>query len=102
VAERTDTYTSAEVADGVSGLLVGAGLITMVLFPLSIPILLLTLVSLLPLALPLVVVAVPVLVILGLVRLIARFTRPKSVRVSAPRNTGQPHGHGNPQMGTSR
>jgi membrane protein implicated in regulation of membrane protease activity len=72
----------AEVVDEISKWTVGFGVITVALFGLSLPILLLTAVALLPLAVPLIaiglvaaVVAVPILLVRRLVRGIRSRTR---------------------------
>jgi uncharacterized membrane protein len=78
--EKGDVMNSQtqEVIDEAATWTVGLGIITMVLAPLSIPILVLTAVAVIPLVLPLValalvaaIVAVPVLLIRKLVRVIA-------------------------------
>jgi hypothetical protein len=78
--------TRYEIADEMSGWLVGGGLITMVLFPLALPLIVLTVVATIPLvlvalagALAVAVVAAPVLLVRGLAR---RATR--ALRASRP------------------
>jgi hypothetical protein len=75
---HSDGHSAVEVADTLGAWGVGGGMITMALFPLAIPFLVLTLVALLPLLAPVVVigvlagvVALPVM----LVRAIARRVR---------------------------
>jgi hypothetical protein len=71
----THPTTSDDDVTEVSGWLVGVGMITLVLFPLSVPFLILTAVAVIPLLLPLVavglvaaVLAVPVLLVRALRR----------------------------------
>jgi uncharacterized membrane protein len=68
---RTSESSSAGVADEASGLLAGAGVLTIALFPFAVPGLLLGL----ALALPLVVLALPALAIWLLVRSVSRVVR---------------------------
>jgi hypothetical protein len=73
------THSRAEVVDEVSKWAVGLGIVVVALFPLSIPILILTLAALVPLAVPLLalgVLAVPVLLARRLVRRLRRGGRP--------------------------
>ena len=77
-------YRRAEVADEVSKWTVGLGIVVMALFPLSLPILILTGLALAPLLLPLLavglvaaVVAVPVLLVRGLARRVGRRNQPR-------------------------
>jgi hypothetical protein len=77
----------AEVADEVSKWTVGLGIITFALFPLSLPILILTAVAVLPLLLPALavglligVVAVPILAVQSLRRRVGRARRSKGER----------------------
>jgi hypothetical protein len=79
---RLDPHSASDVADTTNALLVGGGLITMVLFPLALPILALTAVALLPFLLPPLVVvlaiallALPVLLVRGVLRLASRALR---------------------------
>jgi hypothetical protein len=83
--------TSVSMLDGASALLVGAGVITMALFPLALPIIVLTAVAvlpllLLPLALGLVVaaVALPVLCVRALWRRVraSRRRQPITLRLN--------------------
>jgi membrane protein implicated in regulation of membrane protease activity len=80
----------AEVVDEVSKWGVGAGIVTVALFPLSIPILVLTAVALLPLLVPVLalgliagIVAAPVM----LVRRLVRRRRPPQERYDGSRET---------------
>jgi hypothetical protein len=80
-------FARAEVADEVSKWTVGLGTIVVALFPLSIPILLLTAVALLPLVLPVIavglvvaIVALPVLLVRRLVRVVRGSTRVPTAR----------------------
>jgi hypothetical protein len=77
----------AEVVDEVSKWGVGGGILLMALFPLALPILILTLVALVPLALPVVavalvagVVALPVILIRKLSSSVRKFRRPRRRR----------------------
>jgi membrane protein implicated in regulation of membrane protease activity len=79
-AERS-APSRAEVIDEVSKWGVGAGIVTVALAPLAIPILVLTLVALLPLALPVVAIGILALPVL-LVRALWRH-RPRRPRRSA-------------------
>ena len=78
----------AEVVDEVSKWSVGLGIVVVALFPLSIPILVLTAVALVPLAIPLIAVAILALpVLLGrrlVARLIARNGRRRSAAPTGP------------------
>ena len=85
-AEST-ARSRAEVADEVSKWTVGLGIITFALFPLSLPILILTAVAVLPLLLPALavglligVVAVPILAVRSLRRRAIRARRSKGKR----------------------
>lgn len=85
-AEST-ARSRVEVADEVSKWTVGLGIITFALFPLSLPILILTAVAVLPLLLPALavglligVVAVPILAVRSLRRRAIRERRPKVER----------------------
>jgi hypothetical protein len=69
-AEST-THSRAELVDEVSKWTVGAGILTVALAPLSIPILALTAIALLPLLLPL----IPIALIAGLLYLPIRLVR---------------------------
>jgi len=78
---RSDAHSAAEVADTLGAWGVGAGMITLALFPLAIPIVALTAVALLPLLVPVValglvvgVVALPIMV----VRAVARRVKARS------------------------
>ena len=80
----------AEVVDEVSKWGVGGGIIMMALFPLALPILILTLVALLPLVVPLIalglaagVVAIPIVLIRKLSPSVRKL-RPARLRQSAP------------------
>src|SRR5829696_10574572 len=81
----------AEVVDEVSKWGVGLGVVLVALFPLSIPILLLTAVALLPLAVPLIAVAIlAVPIVLGrrlVARLIAWNARRRSAAPTGPSTT---------------
>ncbi|MGH2590169.1 MAG: hypothetical protein ACRDGW_05165, partial [Actinomycetota bacterium] len=75
VSRAADPHSAADVADTLSAWGVGAGMITMALFPLAIPILALTAVALLPPLVPVVaqglvvaLVALPVLAARAVVR----------------------------------
>jgi hypothetical protein len=79
----------SEVVDEISTWGVGLGVVTMALFPLAIPFLLLTAVAVIPLVLPVVaialvaaVVAVPVLLLRGLGRRLS--ARGSSARAASP------------------
>ena len=82
MSENAAEHSSAEVIDTVSGFLVGGGILTMALFPLAIPIVVLLIVAALPLlaagavlALIGAVVAAPIVLIRGLSRKIATMRR---------------------------
>jgi membrane protein implicated in regulation of membrane protease activity len=93
MSRNTTEHPGVGVTEGSAGALVGAGLVVMALFPLSIPIVGLTLVALLPLV-PVALaagliaglVAVPVLLIRGLRRRLRR----RSAATPAPSPTIQP------------
>ncbi|MGH2990243.1 MAG: hypothetical protein ACRDMA_10340 [Solirubrobacterales bacterium] len=86
VSRASDPHTAADVADTLSVWGVGAGMITMALFPLAIPILVLTAVALLPLLVPVValglVVALVALPVLA-ARAVGRWARRARGRASA-------------------
>jgi hypothetical protein len=70
-----DGPTAADVADTLSAWAVGAGVITLALFPLAVPILALTAVALLPLVVPVVAVGVAVALVALLVRAVRAAVR---------------------------
>jgi O-antigen ligase len=78
---RSDSPSAVELGGTLSDWAVGGGIVTMALFPLSIPILALTAVALLPLLAPVVVVAA----VVGLVALPVMVLRAISRRVRARR-----------------
>jgi membrane protein implicated in regulation of membrane protease activity len=73
--DRLDPHTAADVADTLSSLAVGAGIVTIALAPLSIPILALTAVALLPLLVPVLAVGVLIALVVLPVRLVRAFAR---------------------------
>jgi hypothetical protein len=71
----TEATPHSQVVEGLSGVLVGGGIITMALFPLAVPLIALTLIAAIPVllitlaaALAVAAVIVPVLLVLGLGR----------------------------------
>jgi hypothetical protein len=66
-----DTPTSAELVDEASNWAIGGGIVTLALFPLAIPGLIILLIGAIPLlllAVPIAIAALPILVVRGLVR----------------------------------
>jgi hypothetical protein len=87
---RTGEQSEIGLFEGVSATLVGGGIVTLALFPLAVPIIVLTAIALLPLVLPalaagliLALVALPIL-------LARRLWRRMSVRASAPTGAAEP------------
>jgi membrane protein implicated in regulation of membrane protease activity len=78
---RSDSQSAVDVADTLGAWGVGAGMITMALFPLAIPFLVLTVVALLPLLAPVVVIGV----VAGVVALPVMAVRAVARRVRARR-----------------
>ncbi len=66
---------SPELADEVSGLLVGGGILTMALFPFALPLVLLTVTALVPLVLLAIPVSLVVAVVWGPILLVRRLRR---------------------------
>jgi hypothetical protein len=97
---EASTHSRDELLTVASGWLVGGGLITMVLFPLAIPILVLTAIAVLPfvlvplaVALAIAVVAVPFLLVLRLGRSAKRALRPTPIAErSRPKSRTGPAG----------
>lgn len=85
MASESTSHRSIEVVNGTSVGLVGIGIVTIALFPLALPILILTAVSLIPFLVPVVALAVvaaaialPVMLVRGLWRRANRATRPST------------------------
>jgi hypothetical protein len=72
---KLDTYSASDAVDATSTIFVGWGLITMVLFPLALPIVALTAVALVPFLLPPLVVALAIGLVAIPVMLIRRVAR---------------------------
>jgi Flp pilus assembly protein TadB len=97
---ESSTHSRDELLTVASGWLVGGGLITMVLFPLAIPILALTAIAVLPfvliplaVALAVAVVAVPFLLVLRLGRSAKRALRPtRTAEQGGPESRSGPAG----------
>jgi hypothetical protein len=94
---QPSTQSSIEVVNGVSVGLVGVGIVTIALFPLALPILILTAVSVVPFLIPLLalgllaaVVAFPIWLIRSLRRLLMRRPRPSGPAVLGQRLRGSP------------
>jgi len=83
--DRLDPHSATDVADTLSSWAVGAGVITIALFPLALPILALTAVALLPLLVPIIAIGV----VVGLVALPVRLVRAVAQRRTAQRRTAQ-------------
>jgi hypothetical protein len=90
---ETTASARAEITDEISKWTVGGGIVTLALFPLALPILILTAVALLPLLVPVLaiallggLIALPVFLIRKLARLVSR-RRPRRRR---PQATGEP------------
>jgi hypothetical protein len=86
---ESSAHSGAEFVDEVSKWTVGGGIVTVALFPLALPILVLTAVAVLPLLLPVLaagvligVVALPILLLRGLGRLVVRTRRPRRAVVT--------------------
>jgi hypothetical protein len=90
-AEST-ARSRAEVADEVSKWTVGGGIITLALFPLALPILILTAIAVLPILVPLVAVGI----VAGVVALPVILIRKLGRSVSRLRIGRGPRGHGQP------
>lgn len=91
---ETRSPSRTEVVEEASKWGVGAGIVVVALFPLAIPILILTAAALLPLVVPLLalallagVVALPVLVLRRLAKSVGRLRRPRAER---PRHATRP------------
>jgi hypothetical protein len=82
--DRLDPHTAADVTDTLSTWAVGAGVITIALAPLALPILALTAVALLPLVVPIVAIGV----LIALVALPVRLVRAVARRRVAARRPG--------------
>jgi hypothetical protein len=80
--------TAAELAEEASAWAVGAGIITMALFPLALPIILLTAAAAVPLLLLSLAVALVVAVVAGPLLLLRRLGR--AIRVAAARRAAEP------------
>ena len=78
---RSESPSAVELGDTLSDWAVGGGIVTMALFPLSIPFLVLTLVALLPLLAPVVVIGV----LAGVVALPVMLVRAVARRIKARR-----------------
>jgi hypothetical protein len=96
MSTRATTPTAADLADVASAWAVGGGIITMALFPLALPILLLTAGAVIPLVLLGLAVALVVGVVAGPLLLLRRVRRrsrfPAARRVAEPgRQGGKPH-----------
>jgi membrane protein implicated in regulation of membrane protease activity len=72
---ESNAYRTAEVVDEISKWTVGLGIITMALFVLSLPILLLTAFALLPLVAPLLAIGLVVAVVAAPILLVRRLVR---------------------------
>ena len=78
------TGSAADTASGIAAVLTGLGLVTFALFPLVIPILILTAVFTAPLALIGVIVALPIVILVGVVLAIRAMWRPLRRRRAVP------------------
>src|SRR3954468_22913873 len=112
MSTRPTAYPSVEVVEGISGTLVGGGIVTMALFPLALPALALIAIAAIPILLfalgaGLLVagVAVPILLVRSLGRRAIRALRPRGPAVlgrggeaprTRPRQAGRVHLRGGP------
>jgi hypothetical protein len=85
MSTRPTTPPTTGVVAGTSGVLVGAGIVTMALFPLAIPIL-----ALLPLALPALALGLVAMLLAAPILLARRLRRRASHRVPRPASTAEP------------
>jgi membrane protein implicated in regulation of membrane protease activity len=90
MSTRPTTHPTTGVVAGTSGVLVGAGIVTMALFPLAIPILGLTAIALLPLALPALALGLVAMLLAAPILLARRLRRRRSHRVPRPASTAEP------------
>jgi membrane protein implicated in regulation of membrane protease activity len=77
-------HARTDAVEGMSAVLFGAGFITMAIFPLAIPILLLTAVALIPLAIPALAATLVVGLVAAPVVLARRLRRKRAIRVRDP------------------
>jgi hypothetical protein len=96
MSTRATRVTAAELADEAPSWAVGGGIITMALFPLALPLILLTAAAAIPLLLLGLPVALLVAVVAGSIRLLRCVRRtirfPAARRVAEPRRQGdEPH-----------
>jgi membrane protein implicated in regulation of membrane protease activity len=84
MSARPNSSPQVDVVEGTSGVLVAAGIVTMALFPLALPILALTAIALLPLALPFLAAVLVAALVAAPILLARRVARRATLRPLEP------------------